>query len=243
MHAEDFGGFPLVQAPAVLPVPQGDRASGQVDGAGIRHAPTVSPRLTAGQEKSERNISPSLTGTVLQVKGRRPMYADSLKALYLLKQNIRALMTLRHIDQPGLAKWVGHSKAWINKFLNDPVAEIQIKDLDKIADALGVATYQLFQPGTVHLTERRSAVDRRSGQERRIGQAGRQLATLQPEHAKLGGSPHAPAVRPSPDDPVIQRMVADFAKRITANFAETRRQTPSARGDVAVASKRDRSPR
>lgn len=172
------------------------------------------------------------------------MHSDSLKALYLLKTNIRALMALRHVDQPGLAKWVGHSKAWINKFLNDPVAEIQIKDLDKIADALSVETFQLFQPGTTRLTERRSAIDRRSGQERRIGQAGRQLATLQAEHTKLphGGS-HAPAVRPSPDDAVIQRMVADFARRITADFAQARRQTPSARPDEPVASKRHRSPR
>lgn len=167
------------------------------------------------------------------------VHSDSLKALYLLKQNIRALMTLRHIDQPGLAKWVGHSKAWINKFLNDPVAEIQIKDLDKIADALGVATYQLFQPGTVHLTERRSAVDRRRSRERRIGQAGRQLATLRTELDKL---PHpqrvhatataarAAAVVPEP----VQRVLAAAERQIAAIYAELGRQTASTGTDGAV---------
>jgi len=237
VHRKDFGGFPLIQAPAHHPITERHRTSGHTDGTGFRHTERVSPSLTTCQALPEPNGSPTLTDPVLQPKGRSRMHTDHLKALYLLKENIRALMALRHVDQPSLAKWVGHSKAWINKFLNDPVAEIQIKDLDKIADALGVATYQLFQPGTSRMTERRSAIDRRGSHERRIGQAGRQLATLQGEHSKLPRGADVAAVRPSPDDPVIQRMVADFARRITADFAVARRQAPSPRGEKSVASK------
>lgn len=108
-----------------------------------------------------------------------------VKALRQLKANIETLLAHRKEDQATLARWCHHSKAWINKFLNDPEASIQIKDLDKIADFFGIAPYQLFQPGISAITERRKSGDRRSGHERRIGHAGRHLANLRAEHNKL----------------------------------------------------------
>jgi len=203
----------------------------------------VSPSLTHCQVGGEEKVLPSLTAPVLQVTGHRPM-RDDLKALYILKENVRVLMDMRRVDQPGMAKWVGHSKAWINKFLNDPIAEIQIKDLDKMAEILGVSTYQLFQPGISRMAERRHAGDRRSGQERRMGQVGRDLARLQPEHAKLprGGARGAATLRPTTSDASIQRMLAEFEKQLHAAY-EAGRQDATVGGPQSVAPKRRGTPR
>lgn len=173
---------------------------------------------------------------------------DDLKALYLLRENIRYLLDKRHESQTALAQFCGHQKAWINKFLNDRNIingrEVSIADMDKIAQFFGLAVYQLFQPGISALGERRSASDRRSGQDRRIGHTGRHLAWLADEHSKLGGARGGgAALRPSADDPAIQRLVADFERRITAAFAQAGRQTPDPRGEVAATPQRRRGGR
>lgn len=100
-----------------------------------------------------------------------------LRALDIIRQNISALLVARRESQSGLAAWLRKDKSWINKFLNGH-REIQLKDLDRIADYFGLATYQLFQPGISPLTERRSASDRRSGRDRRIGHQQREASAL-----------------------------------------------------------------
>ena len=100
-----------------------------------------------------------------------------LRALYLLRNNIAGLLTVRRANQTDLAFALGKDKSWINKFLNG-TREIQLKDLDAIASFFGCATYQLFQPGAAHITERRSGKDRRTGYDRRISQRDRQRARL-----------------------------------------------------------------
>lgn len=102
---------------------------------------------------------------------------SNLRALYLLRQNISGLLSARRETQAELAFALGHGKSWINKFLNGD-REVQLKDLDRIADFFGIATYQLFQPGITPLTERRHQKDRRSGHDRRVGHSHRLMAEV-----------------------------------------------------------------
>lgn len=107
-----------------------------------------------------------------------------MKATYLLRRNIEALLQARKETQTSLAFAIGHKKSWINKFLNG-TRQLQLKDLDRIADFFGLATYQLFQPGISSLTERRKLKDRRSGQDRRISRAQREMISVTGEIEKL----------------------------------------------------------
>src|SRR3990167_264560 len=70
-----------------------------------------------------------------------------------------------------LAMWCRRSDPWLSKLFTDENRNIPLKSLDRIADFFGIATYQLFQPGISHLTERRKSTDRRSGQDRRVSRA------------------------------------------------------------------------
>lgn len=129
-------------------------------------------------------VSPMLTVPMVYSPDRIMASQVATKALAMIKRNIQALLHERHEDQVSLAQWCGHSKAWINKFLNEIDAEIQLKDLDRIADFFGVAPYHLFQPGISRVTERRIG-ERRTNHERRIGVAGRTAARLQSEVNKF----------------------------------------------------------
>lgn len=90
-----------------------------------------------------------------------------MRADLLLVQNIKALLAARRQDQLELAMWVGHSGPWLTKVLAEDRG-VRLKDLDRIADFFGIATYQLLAPGLGALTERRRG-ERRSGRERRAG--------------------------------------------------------------------------
>jgi transcriptional regulator with XRE-family HTH domain len=91
----------------------------------------------------------------------------TLKANYLLVQNIQSLLAARNEDQKALAMWAGHRPAWLSKILSGDRG-IKLSDLDKIADFFGLTVAQLFQHGISTLTERRHA-ERRTGQDRRTG--------------------------------------------------------------------------
>lgn len=118
-----------------------------------------------------------------------PTFRDDLRILYILRENLRALLDKRGETQTALAKACGHEKAWISKFLADrnyiDGREVSLVDLDKIAEFLGVSTFQLFQPGVSRTTERRTGTDRRTFVERRIGSAGRQAEALRLEINKV----------------------------------------------------------
>lgn len=102
--------------------------------------------------------------------------ASDLRAPIIMRNNIQALLHARKESQSDLASWLKHSRSWINKFLNGE-RQVQLKDLDRIADFFGLATYQLFQPGISQLTERRRG-DRRKTQDRRIGHQHRELRAV-----------------------------------------------------------------
>lgn len=93
-----------------------------------------------------------------------------MKATRILAENISHLLRARGESQHSLAFWCGHSDVWLSKFLKHE-REVQLKDLDRIADFFGIATYQLFQPGISPITERRKSGERRSGHDRRVSHA------------------------------------------------------------------------
>ncbi len=95
------------------------------------------------------------------------IYQLTVKAPRLLVENIAGLLRVRGAKQTDLAQWCRRSDVWISNVLSGK-RNLTLRDLDRIADFFGLATYQLFQPGVSRMTERRSGVDRRRGRERRI---------------------------------------------------------------------------
>lgn len=172
----------------------------------------------------------------------------AVKAIFLIRQNVAALLAARHETQTALAQWVGHKKSWINKFLNEG-REVQLKDLDRIAAFFGIETYQLFQPGISRLTERRSQIDRRVTRERRIGHTGRLLSTLQQElnkvpHLASSGVPHGTGATVSVPA-AVKAIIAHAEQQIAAFYAEAqlREQTPTPRRKVTPTSQGRRNVR
>jgi transcriptional regulator with XRE-family HTH domain len=108
----------------------------------------------------------------------------AVKAHYLLKQNVDALLKARGQTRKELAQFCRRSEAWISKIFSDKERNIPLKYLDRMADFFGLATYQLFQPGISPLTERRSGHERRTGRDRRISRAA-DVLTLAPSLAEL----------------------------------------------------------
>jgi transcriptional regulator with XRE-family HTH domain len=116
---------------------------------------------------------------------RRPVYRHrrTLKANYLLVENIRALLAARGEDDKALAMWCGHKPAWLSKIMSGERG-IKLPDLDRVADFFGLTVAQLFQHGISPLTERRRA-ERRSGKDRRVrDRRGSSDARLHPELAR-----------------------------------------------------------
>ena len=84
---------------------------------------------------------------------------DQLRALYLLRQNIRALLMARKETETALALWCGKDKSWINKFLNErrgiqiaPVASGQVVDDDHVVAAFDQCVDEVRpdKPGAAH---------------------------------------------------------------------------------------------
>jgi len=92
----------------------------------------------------------------------------ALKATYVLKQNIDALLSARGYKRKDLAVWCHRTKSWLSQIMSKPDRNIPIEYLDRISAFFGLETYQLFQPGIARTTERRAGTDRRVGQERRL---------------------------------------------------------------------------
>jgi transcriptional regulator with XRE-family HTH domain len=172
------------------------------------------------------------------------------KALFLIRENIRTLLARRGESQTALARYCGHDKSWINKFLNEGRG-VQLDDLDKIAAYFGIEPYQLMQPGIARLTERRSGAERRTNTDRRIGHTGRLVNTLQSELNKVprfaapsrgGLSIHGVASDPS--SAAVNALIREFEGRLNELYTPHPAQADHARGSgAAVASPRDRKPR
>jgi len=146
-----------------------------------------------------------------------------MKAQYLLRENIKALLRARKEDAINLARWLDHDKSWINKILNGH-REMQIEDFDRVADFFGIATYQLFQPGISSLTERRIGSDRRSGKERRVGHAQRVMlataAAIDSHRPPRKGAPHVAVVASSPYLVALDTLTEDYRRRARALLSQ-----------------------
>jgi hypothetical protein len=92
-----------------------------------------------------------------------------IRANIVMKRNIEALLRARGFQQKALAQWCRRSESWLSKALSDDARVIPMRHYDRIADFLGVAVYQLFQPGINPILERRVGSDRRATPERRAG--------------------------------------------------------------------------
>lgn len=112
------------------------------------------------------------------------MDAMALKALFVLKRNIDAILKARGLTQGDLARACGRSEAWLSNIFTKANRELPLKYLDRIADYFGLAAYQLFTPGISHLTERRKNRDRRSGVDRRTSHVA-ELRLPVPSRAEL----------------------------------------------------------
>lgn len=162
---------------------------------------------------------------------------DMLRASSILGQNIAALLKARGQSQHDLAMWCRHSDVWLSNFLAGK-RQIQIKDLDRIADFFGLATYQLFQPGITPLYERRRAADRRAGRDRRIGHMRRLMLGL----GSIEPYRHAtdPAIAAE-----LQRLTEAHEQEVSALLSSRKHggQTPSPRGTLPAAPKSRRAVR
>jgi hypothetical protein len=137
------------------------------------------------------------------------------------------LLAARQESQTTLARWCGHDKSWLNKFLNEGRG-LQLVDLDKIAAFFGVEPYQLFQPGIGRLTERRVNPDRRSGRERRVGHTGRLVESLRTEVNKVPRLSSRAGTNPPPE---VLAIMAEADRKI-ADFYDAKNRTRDARGAV-----------
>ena len=99
-------------------------------------------------------------------------YSMDLKALYILRQNVRELLARRRETETVLAQAIGfRSRSSLNKILNGHRKGFELWRLDKLSAFFGLPVYQLFQPGISPLVERRNAGERRTGRDRRIGRS------------------------------------------------------------------------
>lgn len=105
----------------------------------------------------------------------------SLKASYLLVQNIKALLRSRGVSAADMAFFCRHKPAWASKILAGQRG-IALHDFDTIADFFGITVDQLFRPGIAPVLERRRLERRHGPADRRKGDR-----RVTPPHA-----PHRP---------------------------------------------------
>jgi hypothetical protein len=166
-------------------------------------------------------------------------YSIDLKALHVLRQNIRALLMDRKESEALLAQAIGFKhRSSLNKFLNNDRSGFQMWRLDKMAAFFGLPVYQLFQPGISPLTERRSSVERRRGHDRRVGHAHRYMLGLrasvepyrQPPNPKVLGD----HVRFDPDVATeLLRLTQEHERKVSALLSQGH-----ARGQAAAPRKK-----
>lgn len=170
------------------------------------------------------------------------VYASPMgyRAVVQLRLNIEDLLLTHKESQKALADHMNVDPSTLNKFLKG-TREVQLADLDAIADFFHISTYQLFQPGISARTDRRVA-KRRSGRERRISQDAQQAARLAarlPVVPQKGGrGPQVVASSPLQEE--FQRLAADYERRLAALFSQATLggQTPNPRKALPPAPKR-----
>jgi hypothetical protein len=172
-----------------------------------------------------------------------PPYRDDLKAVHILKLNVRSLLLARKESESLLAQHLGYKdRSGLNKFLNDQTREgFEMWRLDKLASFFGLPVYQLFQPGISALTERRVSGERRNPRERRQGHSHRQMIGLASNidaHRSPGkGRLHVAAASPLVEE--LRRLTEEHERKVSAliSRAESRGQTAGTRPSESKARK------
>lgn len=167
-----------------------------------------------------------------------------MKASRMLVENVSALLKRNSLSQHDLAQWCRRSDVWVSQFFTGKRGW-KIDDLTRVADLFGLEPYQLFMPGIVETTERRSGRDRRSDKDRRQIPAQRAMLRASQEidaHRPPRKEPNYAAARSS-----IRQLAAKFeqdAQQILAELSEdTRGQAARSGTPVPKASPRVRNPR
>ena len=205
MEAQKTGSFALIELTASQPFSE--------PLASVHHAPTVG--VVPAVVKPEFAVQGMPTANPPCETLIRPMK----NALWVLRENIAALLSAQRKTQHDLAFSLGRGRSWINKFLQG-TREIQMKDLDGIAAFFHIQTYQLFQPGISQMTERRSGSDRRQGFERRTPENQQAMVKMASQLAALPktvqrGVNHAQPASSSVDNGYQKRL-----NGLTQKFAQ-----------------------
>lgn len=96
------------------------------------------------------------------------MAYENVRALRLLKLNIKEVLAKRGLSPSEFARRLRADTSTVSKMLNERLnLNIQMEWLDKFHEVLGLEPHQLFSPGLGELTERRSNRERRSASDRR----------------------------------------------------------------------------
>lgn len=132
----------------------------------------------------------------------------SISAMRALKLNIKALLHAQHRKQKDLTDYLGVTEGWLSNILTKDSRNMQLQYIDRMADFFRVEPYQLFQPGIVPDTNRRSGKDRRSGRDRRVSRA---EDVLRPVPSMSSLEERLAQIRQM--DP---RSYQDFARRVEA---------------------------
>lgn len=157
-----------------------------------------------------------------------------MKAPRLVAENVEALLKQRGFKQTDLAKWCHRSDPWVSQFLKG-LRKWSIDDLDRVADLLGVPTYQLLLPGVSSSTEHRR-VNRRDGKERRRTTAARVMLPTQIEidrvRSQAPGKGRRAQEADADEDPIqriVEKAVRDVRAAVDSALAHAGGQTPVAR--------------
>lgn len=172
----------------------------------------------------------------------------TVKASHTLRLNIEALLARDHVTPAALAMACGgKDRSWMTRFLNQQRHELQLEDIEKIADFFGKQVYELFHPRTSTVTDRRvDKGDRRAGIERRKGHVKRDMlrleAAISAHHPRQKG-PYAVVASPLFEE--LAKLTADHEAKVHALFqkAESGGQTPAARRAIAGTRPRRRAVR
>lgn len=150
----------------------------------------------------------------------------------MLVENVSALLKRNSLSQHDLAQWCRRSDVWVSQFFTGKRGW-KIDDLTRVADLFGLEPYQLFMPGIVETTERRSGRDRRSDKDRR---------QIPAQRAMLRASQEIDAHRPPRKEPnyaaamsSIRQLAAESEKlyqRILAEFTENARGQAARSGET-----------
>lgn len=137
-----------------------------------------------------------------------------------IRTNLLALLHRDRVTPAALSFACGHNRSWMSRFLQRKRHELQLADLDRIADFFAVATYDLFRPSAGSITDRRKIRERRSGLERRVGHAQRTMLATAAELARVRGKGRdAQASSDRASDP-LYRLIERFARDLDPLLAQ-----------------------